>query len=370
MSGTQSSWRAPRLRMLANGSVIVGAKDVDITSNNHYAADIANGEVSLGADPAFGMAWWDQQSDITLDVQIALLDGGDSNPAWQSIIVATVDHLRFDLTTNCVRFDARDLTARFIETKTQATYANNTSSEIAQKLAAAHGMQASVQPTKTIVGQYYQLEHDRIALDNFSHQTTEWDLLTYLAQEEDFDVWVQGNTLYFQPPSANTKKPYQVIYRPGDSSAWSPTLNLQRLAMERSLTLAKDMQVTVKSTNLRSGQAFIRIVKAQGAKSPNQVKSATQNYVFTKPGLTPDQALKFGQQKLAELSRHERVISMEMPGELDLTPRDMIQLSGTNSGFDTVFFIDTINRRIDFEQGFCQNVRAKNTSPRTQTTVL
>ncbi len=72
-------------------------------------------------------------------------------------------------------------------------------------LAGRHGLGAEVQPTKTPVGRYWQLEHDRITLDQFSRATTEWDLLVGLAEREGFDVWVGRGTLYFQPPATTVQ---------------------------------------------------------------------------------------------------------------------------------------------------------------------
>lgn len=366
MSGTQSVSRAPRLRLLANGRVVIGAVRLEVESNNHYACDRVSGEVSLSADPAFGLGWWGSQTDIKIEAQMAVMAPGAGSPAWQSLTVATVDSLDTDITTNSLRFEARDMTARFLETKIQKTFANQTSSQIAQTLAAGHGMTADVQATKTIVGQYYQLEHDRVSLDNFSHQTTEWDLLTYLAQQEDYDVWVTGNTLHFKPvTSSNSGVPFVVQYEPGPV----PILNVERLRLERSLTLAKDIQVTVKTTNLRTGKAYARVVRANGAKTATPLNSTVQSYVFLKPGLTPDQALQYAQQKLNELTRHERIVTIEMPGELNLTARSMVQVTGTGSTWDQTYYIDTLTRSMDWTQGFTQSVRCKNTSPRNQVTV-
>ncbi len=57
-----------------------------------------------------------------------------------------------------------------------------------------------------------------------------------------------------------------------------------------------------------------------------------------------------------------------MPGELLLTPRSMIMLEGTGSDFDQAYFVDVIERRLHQTGGFTQHIRAKNTSPRTDTT--
>lgn len=364
-----STWRAPRFQLLANGNRIIGGIRIEVVSNNHYAADRFNGEVSLSADPAFGLGWWEAQTDIRLEVQMALMADNTQQPAWQSILIGIVDHLQFDVTTQCVRFDGRDLSSLLIEAKTQETFANQTSSQIAQTLASRHGLQSDVTPTSTLVGNFYQIDHDRITNDNFSQRTTEWDLLVYLSDEEGYDVWVYGNTLFFHPAEQNTDPPFQLVYT-APANGQIATMNVERLTLERSLTLSKTIQVTVKSTNLRNGAAYIRTVKAQGAKSPGATNSATQSYVFTKPGLTPDQALKYAQVKLAELTKHERILNIEMPGEIALTARNMVQLTGTNSGFDQTYFIDTLTRCIDFSEGFTQHIRCKNGSPRNQTTVL
>lgn len=362
--------RSPRIRLLANNNVIRGAIKMEVVSNNHYSASRMSGDISLSADATYGLAWWASQADIMLDCQMAISQTNAATPAWQSICTGRVDHLQFDdIGTMCVRFDGRDRTADLIDAKTQETFANQTSSQIATTLAGRHGLTADVTATTTTVGQYYELEHDRITHDNFSHQTTEWDLLTNLAQEEDFDVWVTGTTLHFKPKDDSTVKTYSVNYSPACAGNAVPTLDVETVSMERSLTLANDIEVVVKTTNLRNGVAYIKTAKGVHTKSVGATNSTTQKYVFLKPGLTPDQALKYAQQKLSELSRHERVLNIMMPGELTWTARDKVQLIGTNSAFDQVYYIDEITREMDFEGGFTQHVRVKNTSPISQTTV-
>jgi hypothetical protein len=99
--------------------------------------------------------------------------------------------------------------------------------------------------------------------------------------------------------------------------------------------------------------------------TPSNKAISTQRYVFVKPNLTQAQALQFGQQMLAELTKHERIVEVTMPGELTLTPRNMVRLQGTGSSFDQVYYVDRISRTLAFEGGFLQTVRLKNSSPRT-----
>ena len=129
-------------------------------------------------------------------------------------------------------------------------------------------------------------------------------------------------------------------------------------------------------TSKLPSRAGIRVRTAPSSKrrgllafeGPGQSSGAPQNYVYVRPNLTPDEALKLAQRKLAELTRHERVIELSMAGELDMTPRSMIMLYGTGSDFDQTYYVDLIERRLHTSGGFTQHIRAKNTSPRTETT--
>jgi phage protein D len=333
--------------------------EADVLSNNHYAADRFNAVVALGVDLWATAAYWASQTDILLDVQFSL-DGGTT---YTSLIQGLVDSVAIDVLTQSLRLEGRDLTAKMIDNRTQETFANRTSSEIATILAQRHKLTPMVTDTRTPVGRYYQSEHDRVALNQFSRSMTEWDLLIFLAGQEGFDVFVNGTSLYFQPAAGSSAVPFTIT--PAD---------VQDLRLERSLTLARDIVVTVKSWNSRQQNAFTQTIRASGKRSAGGSGTGAgaagppQHYVFVRPNLTMNDALKLAQQKAAELAQHERVWEATMPGNLTLDPRSAIQLVGTASDFDQTYFIDVIDRHISMEHGFVQRVRAKNTSPRTQST--
>jgi hypothetical protein len=126
--------------------------------------------------------------------------------------------------------------------------------------------------------------------------------------------------------------------------------------------------VVVKSWNSRQNCAFIQRARAAGQNGTKRSNGSPQRYVFVQPNLTPDDASKFAQRKLAELTRHERTIRISMPGELSLSPRSMIALEGTGTEFDQTYYVDVIERRLNQDSGLTQRILAKNTSPRTETT--
>jgi hypothetical protein len=128
------------------------------------------------------------------------------------------------------------------------------------------------------------------------------------------------------------------------------------LRLERALTFAGDIIVTVKSWHSRKGTACAQTARTQrGAAS-------SRDYVYVVPNLTPDAAQAYAQTVLDELTRHELVVNLEMPGELVLTPRMSLLLQGTDTIFDTVLRIDEIERRLHATRGFTQRLRARAAS--------
>ena len=353
MSGSSVS-RAPRLLVLADGTPVRGALSARVTNTNHYGADRFEVTLSLAADPAMGAAYWGALEQCSLDVQVGFAGAG-----FSSLVQGLVDNVVVDSVAGVAHLAGRDRTAALIEARTQETFANRTSSEIATLLAGRHGLVADVQPTTTPVGRYWQLEHDHITLDQFCRASTEWDLLVGLAGREGFDVWVRGATLYFRPPSGATPG---AVLRPRDTV--TGPANVTALRLERALTLARDIEVVVKSWNSRLAKGFTQTARAsRGGITAHGLREPVQRYSFVVPDLLPNAALQLAQRKLAQLSRHERVVSAEMPGELSLDARMMVAVEGTGSAFDQTYWVDEVSRSIDARHGFHQTVRARNASP-------
>jgi phage protein D len=284
------------------------------------------------------------------------LDGGTN---FTSLLQGLVDIVSIDLERNLARVSGRDFTASLIEARTKEAFSNRTSSEIASVIATRHGLVPAVVPTSTFVGRYYGNQRESLTLDRFSTTTTEWDLLVSLAREDGYDVFVAGNTLFFQPTGWNAA--IDLIIRPTD---------VMHLRLERTLTLARDIEVTVTSWNSLQMMAFkqsvLSTIENSNAATEGSAAGGTQTFCLVKPNLTPDAALKLAQQHLAEQSQHERVVEFSMPGELSLTPRSRILLEGTYTDFDQVYFVESISRSFRPKTGFLQRVRMRNASPRTE----
>jgi phage protein D len=347
--------RTPRLRILNHGSVMGGALSFEVTQNNYFQADTFTARFSLNADPSYGINWWGaQQVQILLDIQ-ASLDGGIS---WTSLVIGQVDHMAIHVDQGLCEVDGRDLTAYLIDQKTNETYQNKTSSQVAETLAQEHGLTADVTPTPTLVGRYYQIDHERIGAGDFTRTTTEWNLLCSLAQHENFDVWVTGTTLHFHPRvPIDTSDPYVVLW-----DAQNIASNAINLTVQRSMNFAKDIIVVVRSWNSSQSQSITKYAPSGARQAAIQAGTAAE-YAFIFPNLTEAEAQAMANKIRADLSAHERLLEFERPADLTLSARTVITLQGTGSSWDTTYYADSVTREMSIERGFTMRVKAKNRDP-------
>ena len=337
--------RQPRLRVLADGAPLPGALAAEVITRNHFGADCWSARFAVAADPA-GLAGWDARADALIEVQIGF--AAALTVGWTTLVTGNLDRISADPMAGVVEIEGRDLSAGLIEARTRESFANQTASEIATVLAGRHGLTAQVTDTITPVGRYYSADHDRVTLDRYVRASTEWDLLAWLAQQEAFDVFVTGTTLVFQPQNAGSALA-QILRIAKDGSG-----NVSSVRLQRALSLAGDLDVTVKSWNSQQQMAFTQTARRSGSGN-----GSPQSFVYVRPNLSSDDAQSYAQQKLAALSAHEYVLTATMPGELALSPRDTVALAGTASSFDTCYVIDEIARRIDARHGFTQTLRAR-----------
>ena len=259
---------------------------------------------------------------------------------WQELIRGSVDRIELDVGAGLIHADGRDLTARFMEARTQETFENQTASDIAQLIALRRGLVPNVSPTTTFIGRDYGGDHSQVTLDRYSTLTTEWDLLAKLAINEGFDVWVDGQTLNFMAPTAGyaplTVRPY----------------DCQSLRLDRALALSSGLEVIVKSWDCRA-QASVIQAASMGA------GSYTQSYVLMKPNLTEYEAAELAQRALAEIAQNARIITLEWPGELLVKPRQRLSLLGSGTDFDGLYTVTSVERHISFEHGFTETIQAR-----------
>lgn len=324
--GLRGETRAPRLRVLVDGDDLPGVVSAEVASNNHLAADRFRVQVAAGAG---GLDAADAAA-VRFDVQVGL-DG-----SWTSLLVGEADSISVDPLRGVIDIEGRDLSALLIDTRLDETFANQTASEIVSTLAGRHGLQVAATGTDTLVGRYYQSEHDQTTTGTFSKVLSEWDLLAFLAGREGYDLFMEGDVLRFAPQGGGGL----VVIEPSDCLS---------LSLEHALGMARAIEVTVRSWDQRGAQAVVQAARGGG-------KGRPWRHAVVRPNLPPDEAQRLAERVLADLVRHERTVSLSMPGELDLTPRSSVALRGTATEWDRTYAVSEVCRQVDVHCGFMQRV--------------
>ncbi len=197
MRNTASVVRQPRGIVKINDEVMRGWISWDVDNNTFYEADTFRVVFALSDLPSTRSAdWWAAQTTIYAEV----LGGFPKNPdqydekELTSWIYGRVDSVEMDPTSRTITIDGRDLTALMIDTKTTEKWVNLTASQIAISIAKRHSLIPVVTTTTRKTGSYYQIDYARL-----TDAQSEWDLLTYLAHDEGYLVYVKGKELHFEP---------------------------------------------------------------------------------------------------------------------------------------------------------------------------
>lgn len=352
--------RKPRLIVTINGKKVPGFIEAEVTNASHFTPDTFRLTAAASAlPPQFAPSYWAFSFGDEIGISVGYEDTPGNITGETQLILGQVDDVSYDPVRRTVAFTGRDLSAPFLDTKTSEKFQNQKSYQIAQALAIRHGLDSQVQQTTALVGTYYEI--DNVML---TQEQTEWDLLVFLAQQESFDLWVSGRTLYFQPPIANAATPYKLI-SPSPGNIMS---NVVDIHVSRSQTLARDIIVKIQTWNQKQQKAFVVTYKVSQAYKSQRAGGKAQTYSFTVPNLTRDQALALAKSRAEDITRHECILEARLPGDNILTTRAPVQLIGTATAWDQIYYPDTVTRHISFERGYTMELRAKN--HRTQSTVV
>lgn len=359
----------PRIRVLLGNAGSTGASQgaelpncqaTSVTSNNHFQADRFQAAFIPTQTGVGSLLWWSQQTDIPVDIQLGLLPLGappNATPSWTSLMQGNADKMTFALDHNMVTLEGRDLTATMIDNKNTGSYVNQSSSQIVQQLAAAHGLTAKIAPTTGTTGRFWSDGRQEASLNSGGQITTEWDLVVSLAKKEGFDAFVQGGILYFQPQTDPSTTPY--IWLHSIDQKGRHIGNVSDLTCDRTLLASKGLTVKIRSWNSKQARA-IEKTSATAASIGTKGKSLGTTYVVQKPDMTEDEAQSYADQTATELAKHELIITAKLPGDLILTPRVMVQLQGTGTVFDQLYNVVTVTKVISVSEGFNMHASCKN----------
>lgn len=356
--------RAPRAIVKVAGVIVPAWIRWNVDNNTLYQADTFRVQFAANALPAeTDAAWFADQSEAFVEIFAGFPADtiNFSETDLDSLIYGRVDDIDYDPVATTITLTGRDLTAAFIDSKISAQYQNLTSSQIAAKLAEAHGLTPVVTETKTKAGNIYAYDHVR-QMD----QRSEWDLLTFLADQEGFIVYVKGMELHFEPHPGDAEDAYELRWEVNENGL--PSANVQDLTLSRSLTVAKGITVVVRSWNAKQAKGFTAYYPSKGKTTQAGKASPFGNqqvYSIVRGGLTQEEATQLAQKTHREITQHEMKLRARLPADHDITTTARVRLTGTGTKFDQDYYVEAISRAMSVDEGYSMTLSAKNHNPET-----
>lgn len=339
-----------------NGQILDGVKTLRISLPLAFRVGQFAFVKAFVPGDAFPVSWWTATGSKTMLVAIELSVDGTT---FQQVITGNVDNHLYDPIANNICVAGRDLAALLCDERIVSTYRNQTASQIAATFAKEHRLSASITASTVLAGRYYDTDHDEIHGGDFSFAISEWDLLCRLGSEEGITPYVGGNTLYFNPPQEN---PMSFLINFSRNAGGELVSNVTDLKLERHMTEARDVIVTVRSWNSKKKTTFSATVRTKTKVPSLESDVLPSNYLVVVPNLTQVQCLTKAQQLALDYSQHERTVSATFPSFGLINPQAVIPLSGTGTDYDMTYYPQSVTYCMDFGSGARTEIFAKASS--------
>lgn len=364
----------PAASMVKNPRAIVTINDItvkyvkiNITTTQFYVADVFWIEMPFyGQDPSLNFDYWASGESYEVKIYIGFPPDPTSfsTQDLELFLVGEVTDFELDPLSAIMTLHGRDLSARMIDTPITKSFYNFTASDVAIMFADLNDLIPKVTSTTQKVGSIFYGSQSTALINN----TTQWSFLAALARTQNFVCFAQGEYLVFEPRPTpnNTINPFLINFQPPVSENPTPICNAVNLKMIRTAAVASDVYVTVKVPySAKTGEAFTVTVKSthrdRGLKFIP--KGRGTRHAVVRMGLTRDQATALANNLLETYTSYETRIIATLPGTNDLKKDSLIQLTGTNSAFDNIYYPDEVTRTLSLTEGYTMQLTAKNKSP-------
>ena len=191
-----------------NGEPLQGLLRASITSTNCFSADSYSLTFAMNAGGQEGIGFWSVVSEAFVEVRA--VTSNTYGPRYQRLITGMADSIHIDPVRSTVAVEGRDLSASMIDSYRQQDFVNQTASEIVATIASYHDLLPLVVPTFGNIGRYYADGYTKVSLGQFSQFRSDWDLVVQLARQNDYDIFVEDRSLYFQPSGTSFSVPLPV----------------------------------------------------------------------------------------------------------------------------------------------------------------
>lgn len=242
-----------------------------------------------------------------------------------------------------VTFQGRGKESKLIDAVNTQKDVDKPASDIVRDIAGKHGLSADVDPTGNQAGKQHTEQHTHL-----THNQTDWNTIAELAQREGMIFFMAGGTVYFKEPGADYGlAAYPVWFSPPGPGGHADG-NFTQIRLRRNTHLAQGVESTARSAHTWKKESYVS--KEGGGKL---------KFVKELPGLLQDQVQRIARKEFETKTRHEMNVDVTMPGDVNIDPRMMLNLSGFG-GWDQGYFIDTIVHSGTVDQGYQMAIRGKN----------
>jgi phage protein D len=337
--------RAPRCIISTDGGDFTPL-ECEVSVSKKQSANSFSATVALDDPNGLSEAYWLDTAPINVTV---MATNDSTTGGYVQMFVGAVDQVDVDLANRTVAITGRDKTQEMTDQKTNEKWQNKKPEDIITELAGRSGLGVQIDgSSQDKAGLKYKDDYNRI-----SEYDSHWNMIVRLAKSMGCIAFVYGTTVYVQPYDSNNGGTYQLHYQAPTNS--SPAQgNFTMIRCGRQLNLSKTVKVKHQSWRHKEGEAIKSEFSSQGKGSGNL------EYTFKGANLTKQQQDQLAKTKLNEILSHERSLSIEMPGDVTLTPLMSVALSGTGTSADQDYLIQDIHHHWSFDGGYMMSLDVRN----------
>lgn len=407
--------RFPQGRVRVNGKPLP-FQQFEVIQNYHHESDAYDIQAPL-FDPLAPFDWkfWARETDIEIQIDIGFAETATGEvQKWTTMITGPVDGISLapvafgphsNLATRArteigrggslpnetgpahptgalLQIRGRDYSGQLIDSEVSAQDISGalTSREIYENvLKNIPGIKIELdEGSDDSVGDPVQNQQGRQHL----HRSA-WDVITAVADHDGMRAIMKGRTLKIAPPQSNPggnqTKHFELYYTPvlvaSAQQEFRPaTSNCITLRMARGLNVGRGTDHFVQGYDSQTGRRPSRAVarsRSSGRSSRSEAGQVGSPLTYNQnvPGMTQQQVEKHAKNHANNVSKFERDIEFQIPGDTALTVETPIRLSGTGTEFDQEYEVHQLTHFFDLLHGYRIEGRARNRSQDVKITV-
>jgi len=335
------SARAPRIKVSVNGSDVTTVMHADIMYGGSCRS--SHFDVTLAIEGQMADQNW--LGAISGGVAVNIVAYSEWDATGASIFKGLADRISFDPIRAVARIAGTDYSSILANSSYQASFTNQTASDVVNLIATRHGFRTNITPTASLIGTYRNNNHNQTLLNAYSGITSEWDLLVHLANSEGFSFLIDGDMLVFAPPS-DFDHPGKIVNK---SQA-------KEMKFSKPCLLASRRSLVVKSWNSWLNQAFqysTPMPSEDGIPDSIGIEDSTAPGIsIIVPDLTSSGTEHLANRCLSTISTREFHAEIVMLADLSLKPMDVVTVTGTGTMFDKDYTVASLRRRFSPSAGF------------------